>query len=352
MKKLLQALSLVVAASLGAAAITSIASHAAFWQWSTTASTNATADPTINWAEGMSPSSVNDSARAMMAALAKWRNDIGGVNITAGTSAALTLTTSSGGFVADAAHDGSLIGFTASTANAAGVTLNVDGAGAKLIRVATATAAPAAAITTGGRYLVSYRNSTDDFLLVNYVPPQFEVPLGTMLAYTGDNVVPNANYVTADGRCISRATYATYFALVGTAYGACDGTSTFGVPDMRGRFPGGSDQMGAFGAAGRITNVGCVSNFFNVNGLTCGAQNRTIASTNLPALTGVTTSIGQNFLTFDGSNLLYASGGNVDPRPTNSGVAVLSVTVNSGSPNTTMPAVPPSQVVNYIVRVI
>lgn len=41
-------------------------------QWSTTAANNATADPAINWQEGQAPSTVNDSARAMMAALATW----------------------------------------------------------------------------------------------------------------------------------------------------------------------------------------------------------------------------------------------------------------------------------------
>ncbi|MDN7993585.1 tail fiber domain-containing protein [Burkholderia orbicola] len=40
------------------------------WNWSTTAANNATADPSINWQEGQAPSTVNDSARAMMAALA------------------------------------------------------------------------------------------------------------------------------------------------------------------------------------------------------------------------------------------------------------------------------------------
>lgn len=41
--------------------------------WSTTASNNATADSAsgINWAEGQAPSSVNDSARAMMAVIAR-----------------------------------------------------------------------------------------------------------------------------------------------------------------------------------------------------------------------------------------------------------------------------------------
>ena len=38
------------------------------YKWSQTASADATADSTINWAEGQAPSSINDSARAMMAA--------------------------------------------------------------------------------------------------------------------------------------------------------------------------------------------------------------------------------------------------------------------------------------------
>ncbi len=36
------------------------------YKWSQTASSDATADSTINWAEGQAPSSVSDSARAMM----------------------------------------------------------------------------------------------------------------------------------------------------------------------------------------------------------------------------------------------------------------------------------------------
>ena len=50
-----------------------------FFRWSKTANNNANADGTINWAEGQAPSTVNDSARAMMAAAAKYRDDIAGV---------------------------------------------------------------------------------------------------------------------------------------------------------------------------------------------------------------------------------------------------------------------------------
>jgi hypothetical protein len=42
------------------------------WQWSPTAANNATAATNINWAEGQAPSTVNDSARQMMADIATW----------------------------------------------------------------------------------------------------------------------------------------------------------------------------------------------------------------------------------------------------------------------------------------
>ena len=82
----------------------------AFWKWSRTASSNATADNTINWAEGMAPSAVNDSARAMMARLAEWRDDISGTIATAGTSTAYTVA-SNQGFDSLAHLGGAMIAF-------------------------------------------------------------------------------------------------------------------------------------------------------------------------------------------------------------------------------------------------
>jgi hypothetical protein len=61
--------------------------------WSVTASSNANADTNINWAEGMAPSQVNDSARAEMASVAKWRDDNSGALLTAGSSTAFTVAT-------------------------------------------------------------------------------------------------------------------------------------------------------------------------------------------------------------------------------------------------------------------
>src|SRR3954453_23077391 len=100
------------------------------YKWSQTASADANADSTINWAEGQSPSSVNESARAMMAATAKYRDDIAGAIVTGGTSTAFTV--SSYQVFDTLAHmNGAMIAFTPHITNGATVTLNVDSLGAK-----------------------------------------------------------------------------------------------------------------------------------------------------------------------------------------------------------------------------
>jgi microcystin-dependent protein len=61
-----------------------------------------------------------------------------------------------------------------------------------------------------------------------------------------------AGWLMCDGAAISRAVYASLFASVGTSYGAGDGSTTFNLPDFRGRFARYNDNMGtAQGAAGR-----------------------------------------------------------------------------------------------------
>jgi hypothetical protein len=100
-----------------------------FFKWSKTAANNATVDGSINWAEGQAPSTVNDSARAMMAAAAKYRDDTGCSLSTSGTGAAYTLATNQV-FNSLANLDGKLLSCLVHTANSANCTLNVDSLGA------------------------------------------------------------------------------------------------------------------------------------------------------------------------------------------------------------------------------
>lgn len=55
---------------------------------------------------------------------------------------------------------------------------------------------------------------------------------------------PNAptGWLLCDGQAVSRTTYATLFSLIGTTYGAGDGSTTFNVPDLRGEFIRGLDR--------------------------------------------------------------------------------------------------------------
>lgn len=241
---------------------------AAIWQWSTTASSNATADPSINWSEGMSPSSVNDSARAMMAVTANWRNDLGALTSTAGTGSAYTLTSNQGGFTPTSAANGFIIGFTAHATNANPATIAVDGAAAKPLRNVSGSGMAAGVLVAGSPYTAVYKFSTDEWIVHNIRGVAAEIPIGAIIDYT-ISTPPSSNYIIPSGQCISRTTYAAYFALVGTAYGACDGSTTFAVIDLRGRVTASHDL-----GAGRLT---CSP----TGG--CGAQSIALATNQLPS---------------------------------------------------------------------
>ena len=51
-----------------------------------------------------------------------------------------------------------------------------------------------------------------------------------------------AGWLLCDGSAVSRTTYASLFAVLGTSYGAGDGSTTFNLPDGRGRVPVGAGQ--------------------------------------------------------------------------------------------------------------
>ena len=51
-----------------------------------------------------------------------------------------------------------------------------------------------------------------------------------------------SDYLECNGAAVSRTTYSALFAVIGTAYGAGNGSSTFNVPDLRGEFVRGFDN--------------------------------------------------------------------------------------------------------------
>lgn len=83
------------------------------------------------------------------------------------------------------------------------------------------------------------------------------VPTGGILAYGG--AAAPTGYLLCAGALVSRATYAALFTAIGTTYGAGDGSTTFGLPDLRGKFPLGVAASGTGstlgGTGGAIDHV-------------------------------------------------------------------------------------------------
>jgi len=63
------------------------------------------------------------------------------------------------------------------------------------------------------------------------------VPTGSLFPYAGAS--SPTGYLLCDGSAVSRTTYSALFTAIGTAYGTGDGTTTFNLPDLRGRVPTG-----------------------------------------------------------------------------------------------------------------
>jgi len=73
------------------------------------------------------------------------------------------------------------------------------------------------------------------------------IPIGSILPWlTG--AAPTGFFIL-DGTAKSRTTYSELFALWGTSFGAGDGSTTFGIPDMRGRVLIGKTPSGTAGGA-------------------------------------------------------------------------------------------------------
>ena len=69
---------------------------------------------------------------------------------------------------------------------------------------------------------------------------QIAAPTGSVYTFAGATVP--TGWLKCNGALLSRTTYAALFAVIGTAYGAGDGSTTFALPDLRGEFVRGFDD--------------------------------------------------------------------------------------------------------------
>jgi microcystin-dependent protein len=244
------------------------------FQFSQTAANNADAVPSISWAEGQAPSSLNDSARAEMAAVACYRDDISGSILTTGTSTAF-IVSSNQGFDKLTNFDKKTIAFTVHATNGPGpVSMTVDGFPNLPLRSSPNTELPSGVLVQGSSYVALY-NNTDGALYLQGFYGNLGIPLGAMIDYIG-STSPFSNYAIPLGQALSRTTFASLFALIGTTYGAGDDSTTFNLPNLSGRVVAMLDDTG-----GILSTFGMTPNG-NTLGAVGGAQGVDIAQSQLP----------------------------------------------------------------------
>ena len=95
------------------------------------------------------------------------------------------------------------------------------------------------------------------------------VPTGTIHEFAGGTAP--SGWLLCDGAAVSRTTYAALFAVCGTAFGSGDNSTTFNIPNLKGRVPVGLDS-------GQTE--------FNVRGKTGGAKTHTLTMAQIPNATG------------------------------------------------------------------
>ena len=104
-------------------------------------------------------------------------------------------------------------------------------------------------------------------------------PAGVITPYAGTSAP--TGYLLCHGQAVSRTTYADLFSAISTTYGIGDGSSTFNLPDLRGRVVAGQDDMGGT-SANRLTNQsGGLDG--DTLGATGGAETHTLTTAQLPS---------------------------------------------------------------------
>lgn len=128
--------------------------------------------------------------------------------------------------------------------------------------------------TPGASLAVVYADANGVLHVVDAVKDlEVGVPIASVI-FTASTVL-EPGYLLADGSAVSRSTFAGLFAKISTTYGAGNGTTTFNLPDLRGRVPAGEDS-----ASVNLTSAGLGTTA--VQAAVGGASTRTLTKVNMP----------------------------------------------------------------------
>lgn len=138
---------------------------------------------------------------------------------------------------------------------------------------------------------------------------------------------PPTGWLLCDGAAVSRAAYSDLYAVIGTTYGAGDGSTTFNLPNLKGRVPAGKDSAN--------------TKFDNLGG-TGGEETHllTSAESGVPPHTHLRPDL-DRFTTMTGSGTTYAASGVINSQTPDIAGLDASLTHNN---------LQPYIVLNFIIR--
>lgn len=128
--------------------------------------------------------------------------------------------------------------------------------------------------------------SPTDAATVSQISAEISIPLGIVVDYWG--ATPPEGWLFAAGQEVSRSTYAALFAIIGTSAGAGNGSTTFNLPDYRGRIGAGRENM----ATPATTRLNTLSS--STLGASGGAQTHTLTAGEMPPHTHAVTDPGHS----------------------------------------------------------
>lgn len=168
------------------------------------------------------------------------------------------------------------------------------------------------------------------------------VPPGSLLMFAG-GAAPEG-YLLCDGSAVSRTTYNVLFSAIGTTWGVGDGTTTFNLPDLRGRGP-----------LGAGTGAGLSARTLGASG---GAETVTLTSAEMPSHTHTHNANGGAGSGADPSTgLAYANGANTASAGLDSSngepnlyTNPIALSINSTGGGGAHANMQPFAVVNFIVK--
>ena len=133
------------------------------------------------------------------------------------------------------------------------------------------------------------------------------LPVGCVQAYAGQTTPQG--WLLCDGSAISRTQYNKLFGVIGTSYGAGDGTDTFNLPNLTSKFIEGSVTSGTEHSAGLPNITGKVGSVIST-----GSDGSFYTTTSLVGLTGGS-GVGTMETQFDASrsSAIYGNSNTVQP---------------------------------------